>query len=276
MLPTSEEILCYFATFLAQTTKHATIKSYLAAVKHLHFKNNFELPLHKFTRLQYLLRGIKRSQGTSNYVRKPITPTHLNMFFSLLQPLHKPSHIDNKMLWAAICLAFFGFMRISEFTCDKVFDPDIHLAATDIIFRPSFSNPESISVRLKSSKTDPFRQGILLTIGATKNNPCPVEAMKNYAPHCQKTGPLFAYKSGKFLGRTSFTKEIRQLLEMGGYQSGEYAGHSFRIGAATTAAKANLPTWLIKAMGRWASDCYERYVRTPEQTLINASAKLLF
>ncbi len=100
--------------------------------------------------------------------------------------------------------------------------------------------------------------------------------MKNYAPHCPKAGPLFIYKSGKFLGRTNFTKEIRQLLEKEGLKPEEYAGHSFRIGAATAAAKANLPTWLIKAMGRWASDCYERYVRTPEQTLINASAKLLF
>ncbi len=194
------------------------------------------------------------------------------MFSSFLQPLHQHSCNDNKMLWAAICLAFFGFLRISEFTFDKVFDPDIHLAATDIIFRPSFSNQEFSQVRLKSSKTDPFRQGILLTIGATKNHLCPVQAMKNYAPHCPTTGFLFAYKSGKLLDRNSFTKEIRQLLEMGCYQSREYAGHSFRIGAATTAAKANLPPWLIKALGRWASDCH---IRTPEKTLIEASTKLL-
>jgi len=29
--------------------------------------------------------------------------------------------------------------------------------------------------------------------------------------------------------------------------------------AATTAAAAGIPSWLIKVLGRWSSDCYERY-----------------
>ena len=41
----------------------------------------------------------------------------------------------------------------------------------------------------------------------------------------------------------------------------------FRIGAATTAAAASLPAWLIKDMGRWSSDAYQTYIRCPTSVL---------
>ena len=72
ILPTSENVLRLFATDLASTVSHATIKVYLTAVKHLHFQHNYDLPLNQFNRLQYLLRGIKRYQGTVNRTHPPI------------------------------------------------------------------------------------------------------------------------------------------------------------------------------------------------------------
>ena len=80
------------------------------------------------------------------------------------------------------------------------------------------------------------------------------------------TGPLFTFQSGSFLTRGRLTNETRLLLSKGGLNSGEFAGHSFRIGAATTAALASLPPWLM-VLGQWSSDCFEWYIKTPPSVL---------
>jgi hypothetical protein len=48
----------------------------------------------------------------------------------------------------------------------------------------------------------------------------------------------------------------------------------YPIGAAKTAASAVLASWLIKTLGRWASDCYERYIKISLATLSGVSATL--
>ena len=52
------------------------------------------------------------------------------------------------------------------------------------------------------------------------------------------------------------------------------ASHSFRIGAATTAAEAGLPPWLIQTLGRWSSNCYTQYIKTPASILQSVPAQL--
>lgn len=44
---------------------------------------------------------------------------------------------------------------------------------------------------------------------------------------------------------------------------GDYAAHSFRIGAAPEAARWGLPEEVIKRIGRWESRTYHIYVRPP-------------
>ena len=60
-----------------------------------------------------------------------------------------------------------------------------------------------------------------------------------------------------------------------GIDTTRYVGHSFRIGAATTAAACGIQDSLIKTLGRWESAAYMLYVRTPVETLCHVSQQLV-
>ena len=157
------------------------------------------------------------------------------------------------MLWSAFNLAFFGFLRVSEFTLDEQFNPNYHLSPRDITFHTSMQNPEYMAVIIKQSKTDPFRESITLTIAKSGTTVCAVHALREYLlqhPQLPADGPLFVLESGKPLTRSVLSSNLRSLLHLIGLQASSYATHSFRIGAATTAGAAGLPPWLIKTLGR--------------------------
>lgn len=275
IIPTNENVLCYFVTFLSQSVQFDTIKCYLAAVRDLHIRNGFSFDVEKFQQLQYTLRGIKRYLGHGKRVRHPISISHLEFFHAILLP-HLAPDIDNAMIWASFCLAFFGFMRISEFTCNGSFSADIHLAVSDVDLLPNFEQPTSMQVFLKSSKTDQFRKGISLNIGKSGSAICAVDSMKQYLSKRKPPfGPLFVYKNGKPLTKVSFTAELRRLLANIGLKPNEFASHSFRRGAATAAAAAGMPPWLIQTLGRWSSDCFKRYIELPPSVIINTAKDLI-
>jgi len=61
------------------------------------------------------------------------------------------------MLWAACCLAFFGFLRVSEFTLShhSTYDREIHLSLTDISL-DNRDDPHVITVSIKTVKDRSF------------------------------------------------------------------------------------------------------------------------
>ena len=63
----------------------------------------------------------------------------------------------------------------------------------------------------------------------------------------------FHWESGVPLSKASFVKHVRAALEEAGLPAKDYAGHSFRIGAATTAAVAGLEDSAIQTLGWWES-----------------------
>ncbi len=140
----------------------------------------------------------------------------------------------------------------------------------------SLSAPSAIQVVIKASKTDPFRQGVTIHIGPTKDQLCPVTAVLAYMGERGKApGPLFCWEDGRYLTREGFVAGVREALTAAGVEARDYAGHSFRIGAATTAARQGMQDSLIKTLGRWESAAYMRYIRTAPGTLRKVAKALV-
>jgi len=267
--PADEETLMCFASLLGDNLTHTSIKVYLSAVRSLHIDHGLSDPFVNCLRLQRLLRGIKRVQGPVSPRRLPITLDHLRA----IQHGLDFSRRDHVMLWAACCLGFFGFLRAGEFTVNSTFQPSIHMTVADLQ-ADSLVNPTCFKVHIKCSKTDPFRMGCDIYVGRGEGSVCPIRALGNFlALRGSSAGPLFTFSDGRPLTRQQLSSTVQSILHSAGY-TGSYSGHSFRIGAATTAAARGVPDHLIKTLGRWSSDAYQIYIRTPVSSIVHISSQL--
>ena len=86
-------------------------------------------------------------------------------------------------------------------------------------------------------------------------------------------GPLFQLQSGQPLSRQLLTSWLRQIVASAGFP-GNFSSHSFQIGAVTVAARWGIPDHLIQALGRWTSNAYQLYIRTPAEVLAGLSSQL--
>ena len=104
---------------------------------------------------------------------------------------------------------------------------------------------------------------------------CPLAAISSYLyVRGEAPGPLFLFRDGRPLSRQILASKVQHILHSAGY-SGTYSGHSFRIGAATTAAACGVTDHLIKTLGRWSSDAYQVYIRTPISSIVQVTNQLL-
>lgn len=184
----------------------------------------------------------------------------------------------NITMWAACCLGFFAFLRSGEFTVPSAaaFDPAIHLTAADIAI-DNHTNPSLLRVVIKQSKTDQIREGVALWVGRTNSDLCPVAGMLAYLairPSQDPRTPLFLLPDGQPLTRPFLVAWLKETVAKVGMDAARFSGHSFRIGAATTAAMQGIGDGTIQVLGRWKSDSYTRYIRIPRQELARISSTL--
>ena len=135
------------------------------------------------------------------------------------------------------CVAFFGFLRSGELTVAESgeFDPGQHWRCEQKV--DNTEKPTCVSLQIKQSNTDPFRRGVSFHLHQTNLPLCPVGALLAYlVVRGTQDGPLFQLEDGSPLTRSRLVCELRTALRTADIDPSKYTGHSFRIGAATTAA----------------------------------------
>ncbi|XP_071089365.1 uncharacterized protein [Haliotis cracherodii] len=273
--PVNDAYLQYFLAHCFGFLKlsHDTVKTYLAGIRFTYLQAGIrtlfdDVSTGALNRIQTLLRGYKRAHTPERRKRLPITYHVLrNIIKRLRDGVFGPF---NDLVMECMCLAaFFGFLRCGELTCSANFDPSRNITMSDISF---VHHKRTCVITLKVSKTDPFRLGVRIALFATDTMTCPYSALsKLYSIRTQCRAayqdPLFVSRDYLPISRTVFLSWLDRVLTLTGYNSADYSGHSFRIGAATTAATVHIEDHLIKTMGRWTSDCYAKYIRTSDSTL---------
>ena len=87
------------------------------------------------------------------------------------------------------------------------------------------------------------------------------------------TIPFFRFSDGKPLTRSRLVAKLKESIQAAGVNCAAYSGHSFRSGAATTAARQGIGDATIKMLGRWKSSAYQllQYIKTPREQLAAVS-----
>ena len=117
---------------------------------------------------------------------------------------------------------------------------------------------------------------------ATNDSICPWKSLKALIEQypAPAHAPLFSrqsqygYINGQYFTRNWFIEELRKLLTHAGINPMSYNGHSFRRGAAHSAAAAGMSNDDIKTLGRWKSDAYKLYTGQDNARRLNLASKL--
>ena len=140
--------------------------------------------------------------------RLPITP---KILLDMQQVWSKtPTDWNNIMIWAACCMCFYGFLRSGEVTVPSTagYDPGAHLSHGDVAIDDP-ARTSLVQIRIKASKTDPFRKGVMVYVGKTGNELCPVAAITAYlATRRTMSGPFFCFEDGRPLTRPRFVELV--------------------------------------------------------------------
>ncbi|XP_069834815.1 uncharacterized protein [Dendropsophus ebraccatus] len=165
------------------------------------------------------------------------------------------STFEEHLFAACFCTAFFGALRIGELLPPSKLKPG-GLLCDDVLV----SNG-SLRLRLRVSKTDQYRKGVWIPIQGVQGSVCPVRCVAAYSAIRPQAHNFFVHADSTPVTRFQFISVFRRCLSAIGIPPGDFSSHSFRIGAATEAARAGLSEVEVQRIGRWRSSCFAGYVR---------------
>ena len=250
-----------FVSYLHQNGMSSkTIATYLSGISFVHKLLQKPDNTSNFL-ISTLLKGSQRLAPSFD-IRLPITISMLDALVASLPHVTASSYC--RLLFQAMFLfAFYAFARCSEIAYTNAASlpllvqySDLDLSVKDgqeVVcvtfrhFKHNYGKPHTIS----------FSHGhtIVSVVYALQ------EYLKVRGSHL---GPLFMLSSGLAVSRSLLDRQLTSCLHFCGFDSSRYKSHSFRIGRATDCALRGYSDAKIRALGRWRSNAFLKYIRVSE------------
>lgn len=255
-LPISEITLCNLIVYLfEQNYSPSSITSMVSAISYVY--KSFNIPDHSQSLVRKNIFGANKSAKAPDY-RLQITSSILVKLVNALQ-FTVPNFFNRLLLQCLFSVAFHGFFRMGELIAKSSSNYACIIQRKDVCFNGN----SSVELILRHSKT--MHNTHPITISLSKFSPpqvCPVTTLQLYlSVQKHRNGPLFQFHSGSTVSYQFVSTNLQNTVKFIGLNSQWYKGHSFRIGAATEAAKRGLSQIEIQKLGRWKSDAVHKYIR---------------
>ncbi|XP_069588341.1 uncharacterized protein [Ranitomeya imitator] len=211
--------------------------------------------INNFFPVKQMLKGYRKSFPAVDK-RRPISMSLLSNLWSVLSKVCFDS-FELCLFRTAFVLAFFAAFRIGELVSDK---KSIH---SGLFYEDVRLKQESVEIFLKRSKTDQLGRGCWIKLNAFHGSPlCPVANVRSWLA-LRPVGELsfLIHKDLSPITKFQFNSVLKKCLRLLDLGNVNISSHSFRIGAATEAARMGLDESIIKKLGRWESDRFKLYVR---------------
>lgn len=263
------DLTLYIAHLFEQRLSPATITSEISKLGYYHKLAGLADPSSVFA-IKKMLVGARKLNPSLD-LRLPITVAILHKLINALKFTTNSAY--NRGLFQAMYLtAFHGFLRIGEITVRaNNLSPAIFLDQVRF-FQDKESRP-AVEIKIINFKHNTKKEPFFIIIGSQHDALCGVSALQQYIQlRGHKSGPLFCSENNSAIHRDTFNKQLRTDLQFCKLDSSKYKGHSFRIGAASLAAANNISDAQIRLLGRWKSDAFKKYIRTPSVWSISATS----
>lgn len=254
LLPNLEVLLLYVSFLMSNNSSASHISKQLAGIGFFHKFHNVT-PITNHFLIRQAIKGYRKNFPILDR-RRPISFDILERLVAIL-PSICSSPFETKLFSAAFVLAFFAALRISEFVAPSKSTVST-LKLSDVFFAH-----DSLKNFISKSKMDQLGRGAWISLFPLSGSlVCPFKVMSDYfSIRPFHLGSFFIHQDRSVLTVYQFNAVLRRCLRALHLDGLNFTSHSFRIGAATEAARLGLDGDTIRRLGRWDSERFKVYIR---------------
>jgi hypothetical protein len=275
-LAVEEELLAFFLVNVERGVAPDTAANYVSRIA-THLSRAVGQPVRGDGRMP-VLAGVVRAARSIPRTRQYKLPVSA----AVVQSILRDTAVDPGVR-AAIAAAFACCLRVGECTVAPG-TRRAPLVRAGVRFRSVPSRSPSGQVRVMflhvlSSKADAFNVGedafaavgsALAAAPRSASHIDPVVFVEEYVARfpAAPDAPAFLLQSGAPVSPAAVRATIKAAVAACGLDPARYSSHSIRIGAAVAMADAGVDVATIKAVGRWKSATFLRYLRMTSDRLV--------